>query len=92
MTETSEVRPAMTRETKNSTPISAPAGASEMIAGKATNARPMPLSATSMTGSPLAWAKKPSAAKTPMPASSSNPELAKPTTAPEPVMSVRRPT
>ena len=39
-----------------------------------------------------AWAMKPSAAKTPMPASSSKPEFEKATTEPEPVRSVLRPT
>ena len=41
---------------------------------------------------PALAAMKPRAANTPMPASSSKPELAKPTTSPEPVMSLRRPT
>ena len=63
-----------------------------MIAGNAMNARPRPSVATSSTGTPAAVAMKPSAAKTPMPASSSKPELANPTTSPEPVMSLRRPT
>ena len=90
ITETSDVMPAITSDPKNRTPMNAPAGASEMIAGKAMNARPIPSVATSETAVSFAWAMKPSAAKTPMPASSSKPELAKPTTAPEPDMSVRR--
>ncbi len=80
--EISEVRPAIAREPKNSTPSRAEAGASEMIVGKAMNARPRPDSATSPTGEPAA--RKPSAAKTPMAASSSKEELEKPTTRPEP--------
>ena len=52
----------------------------------------MPLATTSLMSWPEAWAMKPSAAKTPIPASSSKPELAKATTDPDPVMSVLRPT
>ena len=92
MTLTSEVTPATTSEPKNRTPISAPAGASLMIAGKAMKASPRPSVATSSTGCRSAVAMNPRAAKTPMPASSSKPELANPTTSPEPVMSLRRPT
>ncbi len=89
----SEVIPAITSEPKNSTPISAPAGASLMIAGKAMNASPTPPPlATSPTGSPLSWAMNPRAANTPMPASSSKPEFEKPTTSPEPILSLWRST
>ena len=87
---TSEVKPAMTSEAKNSTPITAPAGASLTIVGNAMKARPIPDVATSPTATPVAWAMKPSAAKTPMPASSSKPEFDRPTTRAEPDMSVRR--
>ncbi len=72
----SEVSPATTREPKNSSPSRAPPGASLMIAGKAMNASPIPSSATSLTATPWAWAMKPRAAKTPMPASTSKEELA----------------
>ena len=92
MTEMREVTPARTRLAKNRTPIRAPAGASLMIVGKAMNASPSPSVATSLTATPLACAMKPRAAKTPMPASTSKLELAKPTTRPDPVMSVSRPT
>ena len=88
--EIKEVRPAKTREPKNSTPRIAPNGASETMVGKAMNARPMPPLATSDTGVPEAAAMKPSAAKTPMPARISKPELANATTMPEPVRSVLR--
>ena len=87
--EISEVKPARTREPKKSTPISAPIGASEMMAGNAMNARPMPDSTTSAICTPLACAMKPRAEKTPMPARISKPELEKPTTRPEPVRLVR---
>src|SRR5664279_4336291 len=92
MTLTSEVTPAKTRDPKKSTPISAPAGASLMIAGKATNANPSPSAATSSTATPDACAMKPSAAKTPIPASSSKPEFDRPTTSADPDMSVFRST
>ena len=65
ITLTSDVRPAKTNDPKNRTPISAPAGASLMIVGKATKASPRPSDATSSTASPEAWAMKPSAANTP---------------------------
>src|SRR5680860_1175448 len=42
ITLTREVKPATTSDPKNSTPIRAPAGAWEMIAGNATKARPSP--------------------------------------------------
>jgi hypothetical protein len=58
------------------------------MVGKAMNARPIPLVATSLTWVPAACAIKPRAENTPMPARSSKPEFAKPTTAPEPVRSV----
>ena len=88
--ETSDVSPANTREPKNSTPSTAPKGASETMVGKVMNASPMPAPATSSTAVPALWAMKPRAAKTPMPARISNPELAKATTMPEPVKSVLR--
>ena len=86
--EISEVNPASTREPKNSTPITAPPGASPMMAGKAMKARPMPDSTTSSRATPWAWAMNPRAENTPIPARISKPELAKPTTRPEPVRSV----
>ena len=86
--EISEVNPAKVRAPKNRTPIRVPAGASEMIVGKAMKARPMPLVATSPTATPDALAMKPRAAKTPMPARISKLEFAKPTTSAELVRSV----
>ena len=86
--EMSEVNPAKRSEPKNRNPMSAPAGACEIMVGKAMKAKPIPSSTTLSTAIPCACAMKPSAANTPIPASSSNPELAKPTTAPEPVRSV----
>ena len=86
--EISEVKPASTSEPKKSTPISAPAGASEMIVGKAMNARPTPATTTSSIATPWACAMKPSAENTPMPHRISKLEFAKPTTRPEPVRSV----
>ena len=86
----SDVSPATVKEAKNNTPISDPKGAWEMIVGNATKASVMPCPATSETPWPVCPAMKPRAAKTPIPASSSKPELAKPTTSPEPVRSVRR--
>ena len=88
--EISEVKPAKTSEPKNSTPISTPAGAWEMIVGKATKANPMPEVTTSATSTPFAWAMKPRAEKTPMPQRISKEELVKPTMSPEPVRLVRR--
>ncbi len=86
----SEVSPAKTRHAKNAKPKRLPPGISEMSVGKATNARPMPLVATSETAAPDAEAMKPRAAKTPMPARISKPEFEKATTRPEPVRFVFR--
>ena len=85
-----EVKPAITSDPKNSTPIRVPNGAAEIIVGKATNARPRPELTTSVTATPEACAMKPSAENTPMPARTSKPELENPTTRPEPVRLVRR--
>src|SRR5690606_12025339 len=89
---TNDVRPASTSEPKNSTPSREPAGASLMIVGNTTNANRMQLATTSVTATSLACARKPRAANTPLPASSSKPEFERPTTSPEPVMSFLRPT
>jgi hypothetical protein len=53
-------------------------GISEMTAGKTTKASPTPSVATSSIASPAVVARNPRAAKTPMPASSSKEEFAKP--------------
>lgn len=90
MMEIIDVTPANTNEPKNSTPISDPPGASEMIVGNATNANVRPEETTSPTPTPCACAMNPRAAKTPMPASISKLEFANPTTRPEPVRSVLR--
>lgn len=49
------------------------------------NAKPIPLETTSETGTPDACAMNPKTEKMPIPAKSSNDELAKPTTKPDPV-------
>ena len=87
--ENSEVKPAMKSEAKNRNPNNPPRGIWLMMAGKATNARPMPEVATSSTATLDCTAMKPRAAKTPMPASTSKEELAKPVTRPVPVRLVR---
>ena len=87
--EKSDVKPAMASEPKKRTPKTAPPGMELMIVGKATNARPIPLETTLSTGTPSCVAMYPNAAKTPMPARSSNPEFAKPVTKPVPVRLVR---
>lgn len=83
--EISDVSPARNRLAKNSTPNSAPAGIWLMIVGKATNARPIPDEATSSTATPDRVAMNPSAANTPIPASTSNEEFANAVTMPVPV-------
>ena len=88
--EISDVMPAKTRAPKNNTPSTEPKGACETIVGNATKASPMPPLTTSSIATLWACAMKPSTAKTPMPASSSKPELAKATTEPDPVRSVLR--
>ena len=60
-----------------------------MMVGKAINARPMPLEAASFTVVPLWAAMNPSAENTPMPANTSNEELANAVTMPVPVRLVR---
>ena len=87
--ENNEVKPAMVSEPKNSTPKMAPPGISLMMVGKAINARPMPLEAASFTVVPLWAAMNPSAENTPMPANTSNEELANAVTMPVPVRLVR---
>ncbi|GHJ23728.1 hypothetical protein TPA0909_53420 [Streptomyces albus] len=88
---TSEVMPAMARETKKRKPKAAPIGICEMTVGKAMKASPTPSVTTSPTATPLACAMKPRVAKTPMPARISKELLAKPATSAEPVRSERRP-
>ena len=56
MMEIREVTPAKNKVRKNSTPKTSPNGMLLMIVGKATNARPMPLVATSSTPTPAACA------------------------------------
>ena len=79
----------MVSEPKNSTPKMAPPGISLMMVGKAINARPMPLEAASFTVVPLWAAMNPNAENTPMPANTSNEELANAVTMPVPVRLVR---
>ena len=85
-----EVNPAKTSDAKNSAPRSGPKDVDDTMLGNAMNASPMPPAATSSMGWPVACMRNPSAANTPMPASSSNPELANATTRPEPLRLVRR--
>ncbi len=84
----SEVHPASTSEPKNRMPNRPGANGSVlMMAGKATNARPTPVSDSSAIGAPDSRAMKPSTANTPMPHRISNEEFAKPTVNAEVVMS-----
>ena len=74
-----DVNPANTSDKKNNTPNSPfIPGNSLMICGKTTNASPTPAEATSLTSTPCCTAMKPRAANTPIPASNSKAELAKP--------------
>jgi len=87
---TSEVKPAINREPKNSTPNRGPPGIWLIMVGKAMNANPIPEVATSSTATPEVEAMKPRVAKTPIPAKTSKPELDSPTTVPRPDKFERR--
>lgn len=73
-----DVIPATVNDKKNNTPNNGDIGNSLIICGNTTNARPTPALATLSTGTPMLFAINPRAAKTPIPANNSNPELAKP--------------
>ena len=91
MMEMKEVSPAMVKEAKKSTPNRAPPGICEMTVGKVTKDSSGPVMFfSSSTPTPWAPAMKPRVAKTPMPASSSKAELAKPATSPVPTRLERR--
>ena len=87
ITEINEVNAAKVNEPKNNTPNTSPNGALLIIVGNAKKAKPIPPFATSLTSTPCAVAMKPNAANTPIPASTSKLEFAKPTTKPLPVKS-----
>ena len=81
---TSDVKPAINSEPKKRTPKIGPPVMLLMIVGKAINARPMPLVATSATATCWVTATKPKVANTPMLARTSKALLDRPTTAPRP--------
>src|SRR5699024_11865300 len=78
-----EVSPARMRQAKNTTPQTGPPGICETSAGNAMNARPGPPLTSSHPAPAGDETRNPRVAKTPMPASTSNAELEKPTTMPE---------